>query len=541
MMKTFLSLFLLLLWLPQLPAQGWTEKNKLAAPDRATNDRLGQSVSLSGTVAIVGAPWQSYDAEGLSPVSSAGAAYLFALDSSGNWGLSQKLVAADRSPNDFMGFSVAISGRYAISGAWKDDQDAQGGNAKQEAGSAYLYEQDSSGAWVQANKIVAFDRSANDGFAYAVAIDSNVALIGTFGEDHDVNGGNTLVDAGSAYVFTRDSLSGWYQSQKLVASDRGKTDYFGRSVSVNGDYALIGAYQEDHDAMGGDSLKDAGAAYLFKRDSIGVWRQEQKLVAADRESGDFFGFSVAIHEDYAVVGAYHEDENAAGQDSLLDPGAAYIFERDSSGQWNQVQKIVNSDREYLDLFGWSVSLHGDRLMVGAFGEDEDVAGENPFQNPGSVYLFERAENGQWNETQKIVASDRAADDIFGHSVSLSGEYAFVGALWQDLDGNGQNALTDAGAAYMFEFGLSTPVETSSYATLIRCYPNPSSGLLTVELGVWMAEVQLSVRSVTGQHLLSQRFVQTDQLEIVLNYPPGIYLLELRGPAGQTYRQKIIRQ
>jgi len=218
---------------------------------------------------------------------------------------------------------------------------------------------------------------------------------------------------------------------KAVASDRGTYDYFGVSVSISGDYAIVGAYRDREDTSGANTLSDAGSAYIFERDAGGNWQEVKKIVASDRGAVDYFGFSVSISGDYAIVGAFIEDEDTSGANTLSESGSAYIFERDAGGNWKEVQKIVASDRETNDLFGYSVSISGDYAIVGAHYEDEDTSGANTLSLAGSAYIYERDAGGNWKEVQKIVASDRGATDLFGMSVSISGNYVIVGANEED--------------------------------------------------------------------------------------------------------------
>jgi hypothetical protein len=118
----------------------------------------------------------------------------------------------------------------------------------------------------------------------------------------------------------------WNQIIKAVASDRAAGDQFGYSVAISGDYAVVGALYDDEDATGANTLADAGSAYIFKRTGT-TWAQEAKIVASDRAAGDKFAYSVAISGDYAVVGALYDDEDATGANTLADAGSAYIFKR----------------------------------------------------------------------------------------------------------------------------------------------------------------------------------------------------------------------
>ena len=96
----------------------------------------------------------------------------------------------------------------------------------------------------------------------------------------------------------------WIQKFKLESSDGQNGDNHGISTAISGDYIIVGAWHEDHDGTGGNPLSEAGAAYIYHyNSSTDEWVEEAKIVAADREIGDWFGISVDISGTYAVVGA----------------------------------------------------------------------------------------------------------------------------------------------------------------------------------------------------------------------------------------------
>ena len=205
---------------------------------------------------------------------------------------------------------------------------------------------------------------------------------------------------------------------------------------------MVGAANESEDALGGNTLDRAGSAYIFKRGTNGIWSEVQKIVASDRYFIDHFGYSVGISGNYIIVSAINEDEDALGNNTLSSAGSAYIFECDQVGTWTEVQKIVASDRAELDNFGRSTGISGDRIIIGTCDEDEDAQGENTLSGAGSAYIFEREGNGNWNQVQKIVASDRKAYADFGASLNISGDYAIVGAF--------STGGPCTGSAYIFE-------------------------------------------------------------------------------------------
>jgi len=493
MKKTLSIIALITVFFGNAQAQNWNEIIKTVASDREVGDQFGYSVAISGDHAIVGAYFEDHDDAGLNMLIHAGSAYLFERNGAGIWNEVQKIVASDRGAGDLFGNSVAISGDYAIVGANLEDEDAAGLNSLNAPGSAYLFERNGAGIWNEVQKIVASDRELGDQFGQSVAISGNYAIIGANLEDDDVTGLNTLSIAGSAYLFERNGVGIWNEAQKIVASDRGTMDQFGHSVAISGNYAIVGARFEGEDAAGLNTLTSAGSAYLYERNGAGIWNEVQKIVASDREVADLFGCSIAISGDYAIVGAYHEEHDDVGLNTLISAGSAYLFERNGAGIWNEVQKIVASDRDVWDILSWSVAISGNYAIVGAYHEDEDAAGLNTLIGSGSAYLFERNGAGIWNEVQKIVASDRGTLDQFGHSVAISGDYAIVGARFEGEDAAGLNTLTIAGSAYIFTPCL--PTDTNFNITTCSAYIVPSGDETYTTVGTY--QVMDTIINVCG--------------------------------------------
>ena len=448
-----------------------TETQKITAGVRQTYDHFGRAVSISGDYAIVGAFTEDHDADDddATEVNNAGSAYIFKRDGN-SWVQQQKIVASDRGAGDTFGHSVSINGDYAIVGSREEDHDASGGNPLSNAGSAYIFKRDGN-SWVQQQKIVASDRGAGDRFGYAVSINGDYAIVAAFTEDHDANGANALSNAGSAYIFKRSGTT-WTQETKLVANDRGVEDRFGWSVSIYGDYAIVGSVYEDHDASGANELTKAGSAYIFRRDG-NSWVQQQKIVANDRGEEDQFGYSVSINGDYAIVGALEEDHDANGANELIKSGSAYIFKR-SGTTWVQETKLVASDREAGDYFGWSVSIDGDSAIVGAAWEEEDASGGNALTKAGSAYIFRRS-GTTWAQETKIAAGVRKISDNFGRSVDISGGYAIVGARYEDEDATDGNLVNASGSAYIFERPAIGPETTLSETSIAKQFIYDENG------------------------------------------------------------------
>jgi hypothetical protein len=393
-----------LLALPAYAQFTQTEVQKLLADDKASDDVFGHSVAIDGDTAVISSP-----VENDSGTIWNGAAYVFTR-TGGIWTQQTKLLANDKASMDRFGSSVAIDGDTMVIGAgWKSDSGIS------ENGAAYVFTRAGS-IWTQQAKLLASDKDNYEKFGGSVAIDGDTIVIGASEENDSGTRKN-----GAVYVFTR-SGSTWTQQAKLLASDKATSDYFGTSVSIDGDTAVIGAYRSSN--SGADKN---GAAYVFTR-SDGTWVQQAKLLASDMASGDNFGRPVSIDGDTAVIGAYRSSSS----------GAVYVFIR-SAGTWVQQAKLLASDRAYGDNFGSSVALDGDTAVIGAINQDDTGT-----ENNGAAYVFIRSA-GAWTQHTKLVASDKASWDWFGNSIDIDGDTAVIGANYEDDSGTENN-----GAAYVFD-------------------------------------------------------------------------------------------
>ncbi len=333
------------------------------------------------------------------------------------WTEQQELAASDGLAYDEFGWSVSVSGDTAVIGA-------SGRNNAQ--GAAYVWVR-SGGEWSQQQELTASDGAMLDEFGYSVSVSGDTAVIGAWNKTI-----NLQQQQGAAYVFVR-SGGVWTMQQELTASDAAQDDGFGLSVSVSGDTAVIGAPGKN----GGQ-----GATYVFVR-SGGAWSQQQELTASDGAVGDYFGWSVALSGGMVAIGASSKN---TGQ------GAAYVFAL-SGGTWGQPQELTASDGTAGDSFGYSVSMSGNTVVIGA-------PSENRLQ--GAAYGFVLS-GGVWGQQQKLTASDGAAGDSFGNSVSVSGATAVIAAYHKNAD---------QGAAYLFALSGGTwgqPLELTASVGVANDY------------------------------------------------------------------------
>ncbi len=324
----------------------------------------------------------------------------------------QKITSSDAEDYDGFGGSVAINNSYAVIGV---DEDDDNGNR---SGSAYIFtiEDDE---WIQQSKITASDANECDEFGKSVSINDNNIIIGAFYGDAE-----RARNSGAAYIFSHQN-DDWIEIGKLTTDDATSGDGFGHSVSINRDYAIVGAPYND------DNGNCSGSAYIFVKEGD-RWLQQEKLTPSDAAQEDYFGYSVSIYGNYSIIGAHYNDDN--GESS----GSAYIFFREDN-EWSEQSKLVANDAESFNRFGYSVCINGNFAIIGApGGHDEDVNGS------GSAYIFLREEN-DWNYDSKINANDPGENDFFGWSVSINGGNAIIGAKYNDDNGN------NSGSAYIFSY------------------------------------------------------------------------------------------
>ena len=427
------------------PAYAQINEFKITAIDAAATDLFGNSVSIDGDYAVVGA--FLHDDNG----TESGSAYVFTWNGT-IWMRQDKLLALNGAADDKFGQSVSISGDYAVAGANFDDDNGT------DAGSAYVFTRTGT-SWMQQAILLPSDGTGFAWFGYSVSISGDYTVVGASQDDD--NG----TASGSAYIFKRSGTS-WAQEAKLLplkldgTSDGAADDHFGQSVSIDGDYAVVGAYWHD------DNGSNSGSAYVFIRSGTS-WTQEAKLLPIGGAAEDFFGTSVSISGDYIVVGAELNDDNGSNS------GSAYVFKR-SGTSWAQQDKLLPSDGAMDDNFGQSVSISGDYAVVGASSNNDNGS------NSGSAYLFKRT-GTSWAEVTKLLAFDAAADDKFGISVSISGDCTIVGALSDDDDGS------ESGSAYVF-CGFTDP---SPIIAKIIDVPHDQGGWVTLNWNASSLDVNVN--------------------------------------------------
>ena len=389
---------------------------KLTDPDAESLDEFGFSVAISGDYAIVGA-WRSAGLDPNNPLVDIGAAYVFHKTAAGTWDpAGAKLMAPDAQSGDRFGYAVSINGDYAVVGALQEDGGP--GDPYPDAGAAYVFQRTGVNTWDTGTKLTVPEPGGMLGCA--VSISGDYTIVGSMGEDR-------------AYIFHRTGENAWDTGMMIWTPESEAGDNFGVSVAISGDYAIVGAYGEDGGAA--NPLTDTGAAYIFHRTGANSWDQVSKIMPHDGRAGDYFGYSVAISGDYAAVGAYQKDYGK---------GAAYVFHRLDVNFWDEGPKIVAPDAQEGDFFGWSIGITDKYVIVGAYSED---CGWDENDGEGAAYVFERIGANTWDGGTKATIPLGDVGDNFGYAVAISGESAIIGAIGDDCDE--PYVVPEAGAVYLY--------------------------------------------------------------------------------------------
>ena len=508
-------------------SQSWNEASKTVAPERGERDYFGAAVAIFGDFAIIGSTFDSKNYAGNDSLKAAGSAYIYKRNNLGSWEKDTKITPNQRTADDRFGTKVAISGDYAAVSSTYQAYDIQENNFKKQSGAVYIYDYSLRGVWIQIQKVVASDRNSDDFFGGAIAMSGNYLVVGAGGEDEDANGGNRVEGSGSAYIFERNQDGFWVEIQKIVASDRAHANFFGGSISISGDYIIVGTDRVDDDIAGENTFNEAGAAYIFEKNQAGFWIEKQKIVASDRYTKDYFGRSVSIFGNHAIVGAPSEDDDANDMNTVLDAGSAYIFERDGSGNWTEQQKIVASDRGTKHWFGTQVGITNNHAVVSSFGHGGDA---------GAAYVFKHDGSGNWTETQLIKSSDGVENDWFGNSMAISENRIIAGATGQAFDATGENKLRSAGAAYIFEAIPTAAIGNELEANNVQVFPNPATQIITIKLA---GNSEFQIYNLLGKKITTQSNITSTEYQLdISTYAEGVYFLEVSNKGHKTELQSF---
>ncbi len=333
----------------------WSQQAYLKASNTDLGDEFGESVAISNNTIVVGSPKESSNATEINGDDSdnssvrSGASYIFTRSGS-VWSQQAYLKASNAQASDSFGTAVSISNDTVAVGAIDEDSSAiningdETDNTASKSGATYVFVRDAFDEWSQQAYIKAHNTDSDDQFGFSLAIDDDILVVGANFESSNETGvnapgnDNSALNAGSAYVYSRIGVT-WGFDAYLKASNTDAGDEFGLSVDISGNQIVVGAYVESSASNGvdGDQSNNnallSGAGYLFKFDGT-QWQQESYLKAFNTDSGDLFGYDVAISGDSIIIGAQGESGSATGINPIDDnlaggSGAVYVYIDDS--------------------------------------------------------------------------------------------------------------------------------------------------------------------------------------------------------------------
>ncbi|MEY3902176.1 MAG: hypothetical protein RL189_1482 [Pseudomonadota bacterium] len=341
--------------------------------------------------------------------------------------------------------------------------------------------------WAQEAFIKSPTSQLQQEFGSAVVVSGDVLVASAPKEDS--GGGSPLNDVGSVRIYRR-STNAWALESVILPFRKAADMKFGSSIGLSGDTLVVGAPEENSDLQTivngtgpltiGTSRAGSGAAYVYRYTVASGWSQEAAIKAANADSNDFFGTSVAVSGDLVVVGAWQEDSNertitnsdntASTDNSRLQSGAVYVYERRDTG-WVLDAYIKGSELRMPDNFGGSVAISGNTIAVGARGDacNSNViissgnpvsCSASPMNESGAVYVFRKdALTNNWSQEAYIKPRNSSSSDYFGEAVALSGDTLVVGAQSESTSAtgivNGLTAVSNdlepmSGAVYVFQ-------------------------------------------------------------------------------------------
>ncbi|MEM8709587.1 MAG: FG-GAP repeat protein, partial [Planctomycetota bacterium] len=339
----------------------------------------------------------------------------------GQAGAQSRIVMPDAMPLDWFGYDVAARGQLSVVGAWRDD------DAGADTGSAHLVFANESGDGAYLQKLMLDGAAAGDRAGENVAIGPDLVAVTAPGRE--LTRGDGTVIRGVVGIFARVG-TGWGQVALLDHDSRTDGDLFGNSVAIEEGYILVGAPRDD------DFAPDGGAVYVFQRGaSSAEWSMTQKIAPSDVGTHDFFGHDLAVAGSHGVASAYNDDDNG------VNAGAVYVLDRVGSS-WSVGQKLTAREGTHFDLFGTSVAMIDETIVVGApQNQDGDGAA---LDNEGAVFIFEWSPNiSEWFETMTLRPGDPGTEHRFGIDVAIDDRVIVVGASHSD------SGTLNSGSAHIF--------------------------------------------------------------------------------------------
>lgn len=380
-----------------------------------------------------------------------------------------KIYSQYRSLNDFYGYSVDVHREWLAVGSLAAD-DSNGVNFVINAGIVEIYKF-SNNTWVFQQELTAPDRTKFLEFGRSVSLYNNRLVVGATGNTTDEFGNDSLFQSGAIYIYKLSASDEWIFEKKLVPSDRDNYDRFGRDVEIYKTKIVVGVRQKHGDTTNGINRNGAGSAYIFELNVHSVWTEVKKLFPDSVSFADQFGKDIAINDNYIVVSCSHDDDDQNNLNYIENVGSIFIYSKNNQQEWELIQKIVAFDRKALAYFGQSVAISDSIIVVGAMLESHDSIGNNPLDSAGAAYIYKLTQNKIWKFQQKIVPTIRKNADIFGYQLDIFKNDIIVSALEEDEDEVNGSYIYQAGSVYLFSKNGNNWIESQKIVAYDRSTEN----------------------------------------------------------------------
>jgi len=415
-------------------AQGFIETQKITASSRVALSNYGTSIVIDGNRAVVGAPNEG----------DFGAVYILERNLNGDWIEVLRIEDSNKVQFDRFGQSVALDGDLLVVGV-------PGHNigATTDAGKLMVYERDMSGNWPLKTTLTDQATSNFAQLGQSAAIDSNVIVAGATG--YSTSGINFM---GRVAVFEEQAGSWSYETGFTPTTSAAANNAFmGTDVAIQGNRFLV-------------SIPSQGTVRVYEKTTN--WSLSTSLIDPSGNSSSYFGVVLDLDGDKAIIGA----------PNFNNIGAALLYQYISPNSWVLTDTFIPPVPTVMDQFGSDVDLKGNQLLIGANFEDEDANGANTLSDAGAAYLYE-FDGSTWSFNQKLVSSDRENYDEFGFQLALGNDYALVAAPQEEHDTAGLNMLSKAGSLYAFELCNTTRTDV-----VVTCSPYSWYGNTYTASGVY---------------------------------------------------------
>ncbi len=424
----------------------WEREAVITAPNAENQDSFGEVIAISGDLLAIGAPEEDSNATNISYVASSdnsftnsGAVYIYTRNTEDEWEFETYIKPLHNRTYLNFGKAIALSGNFLAVGIPGEGSSqttitngttAPSDDTNYASGATYVYiRSPESGDWEMSAFVKASNNDELDNFGNQVALSGKTLVVSTTREKSNqitiTNGetsspNNSLSNAGAAYVYVHNEMEGWKQEAYIKSGNNESYDYFGTTISVDGDTIAVGAPGEDsieNTITNGDTVAvdntawSSGAVYVYKRNG-GAWAQEAYIKPSNNQVSEWgmeFGNSVSLNGNFLAVGAPGEasiqnfitNGSVASLDqSSLGSGAVYIYRRNGH-EWEQSAYIKASNNDGLpiaggdyrgDNFGSEVYFRGDTLAVYAPGEGNGYTGiiNGPTSSTDNSNLFSGA-------------------------------------------------------------------------------------------------------------------------------------------------------